>query len=162
MAQTKQGDKVAIHFTGKLDDGTVVDATQPEGDHACGCGGDHDHDHQHGPFELTIGSEEFYLPIEKALVGMEVGEKKTVVITPDEAFGDYDKENVFNVQRSDFPEDEITPELGLQLEVTGEDDENFVATIIKMTDEELTLDANHPLAGEELTYEFELVEILDK
>lgn len=166
MTQAKQGDKVAINFIGKLEDGTIIDSTYPDPEessecgsknHACndeGCCGDS------GPFELEIGAKEFYIPIEEALVGMAPGDKKTLVISPDDAFGDYDSENVFNVPRSEFPEDEITPELGLELEVDGEDDEVFMATIIKLSDEDITLDTNHPLAGEELTYEFELVEIL--
>lgn len=164
MAQAKQGDKVSINFIGKLDDGTIIDSTYPDPEHEC-CGSHDDKDHDHcghesGPFELELGAKEFYIPIEEALVGMAPGEKKTLVISPEDAFGDYNTENVFNVPLSEFPVDEITPEVGLELEVDGDDDESFLATIIKVGDEELTLDTNHPLAGEELTYEFELVEIL--
>lgn len=166
MTQAKQGDKVAINFIGKLDDGTIIDSTYPDPDDACDCeSGNHDCNdgeccQESGPFELIIGDEEFYIPIEKALIGMAPGEKKTLVITPDDAFGDYSAENVFSVPRSEFPEDEITPEVGLELEVDGDDDDVFMATIIKVNADEITLDTNHPLAGEELTYEFELVEIL--
>jgi peptidylprolyl isomerase len=109
--------------------------------------------------ELTIGEGDFYLPVEAALIGMQVGEKKSVVISPDDAFGDYNPENVFTIKRSEFADD-ITPEVGLGLEVTGEDDEIYMVTIIKVTDDEISLDTNHPLAGEELTYDIELVEIL--
>ncbi len=73
--------------------------------------------------------------------------------------GGFDSENVFTVQRSELP-DEITPEVGMGLEVTGEDDDLYMVTIIRVSDTEVVLDSNHPLAGEELTYEFELVEIL--
>lgn len=166
MTQAKPGDKVSINFIGKLDDGTIIDSTYPDPEESSECGNkDHSCDddsccHETGPFELVIGSKEFYIPIEEALVGMSAGEKKTLVISPDDAFGDYNAENVFNVPRADFPEDEITPKVGLELEVNGEDDEVFMATIIKISAEEITLDTNHPLAGEELTYEFELVEVL--
>ncbi|MCD6188039.1 MAG: FKBP-type peptidyl-prolyl cis-trans isomerase [Desulfuromusa sp.] len=151
MTQAKEASTVIINFTGKLDDGTIIDSTyaDPEED-SC---------HEDGPMKLTLGEEDFYIPVEAALVGMRVGEKKTVTITPDDAFGDYDPENVFNVKRSELPED-ITPEAGMGLEVTGEDDDLYMVTIVKVTDEEVSLDSNHPLAGEELTYEVELVEIL--
>lgn len=151
MTQAKEASTVIINFTGKLADGTIIDSTyaDPEED-SC---------QEYGPMELTLGEGDFYIPVEAALVGMCVGEKKTVTITPDDAFGDYDPENVFNVKRSELPED-ITPEVGMGLEVTGEDDDLYMVTIVKVTDEEVSLDTNHPLAGEELTYEFELVEIL--
>jgi len=157
MAQAKNGDKVTINFTGKTDDGSIIDTTYPDAEgHQCA---DDECGHEHGPFELTIGAEEFYVPIEKALIGMQPGEKKTVTICPDDAFGDYDPENVFQVPRSNFPED-IDPKVGMALEVTGEDDEDYMVTVVAVTDEAISLDTNHPLAGEELSYEFELVEIL--
>ena len=157
MAQAKEADKVTINFIGQLADGTIIDSTYPDPEkEACN---DDDCCHEHGPMELTIGEGDFYNPIEVALIGMSVGEKKTVIVTPDDAFGDYDPENVFSVKRSELPDD-ITPEVGLELEVTGEDDDLYMVTIVEVTDEEISLDTNHPLAGEDLTYEFELVEIL--
>ncbi len=157
MSQVKEGDKVTIHFIGKLEDETIIDTTHPDhGEDGCN---DDSCCHDHGPMELTVGSGDFYLPIESALVGMTAGEKKSVVIAPDDAFGEYNAENVFSINRSDFADD-ITPEIGLELEVTGEDDEVYLVTIVAMSDEEIRFDSNHPLAGEELTYEFELVEIL--
>ena len=157
MIQVKEADKVTINFVGKLEDGTVIDTTfaDPDKD-SCN---DDDCCHEHGPMELTIGEGDFYLPVEAALIGMQVDEKKSVVISPDDAFGDYNPENVFTIKRSEFADD-ITPEVGLGLEVTGEDDEIYMVTIIKVTDDEISLDTNHPLAGEELTYDIELVEIL--
>ena len=157
MAQAKEADKVTINFIGKLADGSIIDSTYPDpeedscSDDECG--------HEHGPMELTIGEGHFYTPIEAALIGMRVGEKKTVTVTPEDAFGDYDPENVFNVPRGDFPDD-ITPVVGQGLEVTGEDDEVYMVTVVEVTDEEISLDTNHPLAGEDLIYEFELLEIL--
>ena len=157
MKQAKEADKVTINFIGKLEDGTIIDTTYADADEeSCNddsCG------HEHGPMELIIGEGDFYTPIEEALVGMQVGEKKSVVVAPDDAFGDYDPENVFSIKRSDFADD-ITPEVGLELEVTGDDDELYMVTIVGVTDEEVDFDLNHPLAGEELTYDLELVEIL--
>ncbi|MCK4622529.1 MAG: peptidylprolyl isomerase [Desulfuromonadales bacterium] len=157
MIQAKKGDRVTIDFTGKLTDGSIIDTTYPdaEGHNCC----DNECGEERGPMELIIGDEEFYLPIEEALVGMAPGEKQTVTISQDNAFGDYDPENVFSVARSEFPDD-LTPTVGMALEVTGEDDEVYMVTVVKVTDDEVSLDTNHPLAGEELSYEFELVEIL--
>jgi len=157
MAQAKEADKVLINFIGKLADGSIIDSTYPahEGeacsDDAC-CG-------EHGPMELVIGEGDMYLPLEAALVGMQVGEKKRVEIGSDEAFGAYDAENVFSVSSSELPV-EITPEVGMPLEVVGDDDEAYMVTIIEVTDSEVRLDLNHPLAGKDLQYEVELVEIL--
>lgn len=159
MIQAKEADKVTINFIGKLTDGTVIDSTYPDPDEtAC-----HDDNccHEHGPMELTIGGGDFYTPIETALIGMQIGEKKRVVIAADDAFGDYDPDNVFSIPRSEFADD-ITPEVGLELEVSGDDDEIYMVTIVKVTDEEIEFDANHPLAGEELAYDIELVEILQE
>ncbi len=157
MTQAKKADRVTINFIGKLADGFIIDSTYPDPEKEAYQ--DDDCCSDHGPFELTIGEGNFYMPVETALVGMQVGEIKTITINPDDAFGDYDPESVFTVQRSELP-DEITPEVGLALEVTGDDDDLYMVTIVKVTDEEVSIDSNHPLAGEELTYEFELVEIL--
>lgn len=157
MAAAKQGDRVTINFVGRLQDGSLIDTTYPHAEDQA-CSDDHC-DHESGPFELVIGAEHFYVPVEEALIGMQPGDKKTVTISPDDAFGDYDPENVFSVPRDSFPE-EIEPTVGQGLEVTGEDDEVYMVTVVEVTEESVSLDTNHPLAGEELTYEFELVEIL--
>ncbi len=163
MAQAKKGDTVKINFTGKLEDGTVFDTTLkqddccgPEDDCTpddCGC--------EHGPMELVVGEENFFTQIDEALVGMSSGEKVTVTVTCEDAFGDYDEENVFSVDRSEFPED-LVPELEQTLEMASdeEDEDGMVVTVVDVTDETVTLDANHPLAGEDLTFEVELVEIV--
>ena len=109
--------------------------------------------------ELIIGEDEFFTQIEEALIGMAPGEKKSVLIPAEDAFGDYDEEKVFEINRSDIPDD-LYPEVGQELELTGEDDEVLEVSVVEVSDETVTLDANHPLAGEDLTYEIELVEIL--
>ena len=161
MAQAKKGDQVRIDFTGKLEDGTVIDTTLTTGeephqddcsDEGCGCS-------EAGPMALVIGEEDFFIPVEEALVGMSVGDKKTVVISAEDAFGEYDTEKVFPVERKLFPDD-VDPEVGQQFEIVGDDDEGMLVTVVEVDDENVSLDSNHPLAGEELIYEFELVEIL--
>ncbi|WP_303720542.1 peptidylprolyl isomerase [Malonomonas rubra] len=165
MAQAKKGDRVTINFIGKLEDGSIIDSTYPSAEEDCDCDEHAAHDcndsdccQDSGPFELVIGEESFYILIEEALIGMQPGEKKTVTISPDDAFGENDPENVFSVPRNEFP-DEIEPVVGMGLEVTGEDDDLYMVTVVEVTDEQISLDTNHPLAGETLHYEFELVEI---
>lgn len=165
MAQAKQGDRVRIDFTGTLDDGTVFDSTLDEvecadecdadehatGDCGCGC--------ESGPMELTIGEGELFPQIEEALVGMSPGEEKTVVIPAAEAFGEFDEEKVFTAPRSSFPDD-FDPQPGEELILTNEDGEEMGVAVVEVADQEVKLDANHPLAGEDLTYKLQLVEIL--
>jgi len=163
MATAKKGDKVIINYTGTLEDGSVFDTTIKEtgccdddadcgcDDDGCGC--------ETGPMELTIGAEDFFSQIEDALVGMAPGEKKTVTIPAEDAFGEYDEEEVFSISREQLTGD-IVPEVGMELELTGDDDEPVEVTVVEVTDETLTVDANHPLAGEDITYEIELLEIL--
>ena len=166
MAQAQKGDKVKIDYTGTLEDGTVFDSTLEgdecehdecdtdecdDGDCGCGC--------ESGPMELTIGSGEFFPQIEEALVGMAPGEKKSVTITAGDAFGDYDETKVFTVPRSDVPAD-LNPEIGDQLVLANDDDEEIGVTVTGISEDSITFDANHPLAGEDLTFQLELIEIL--
>lgn len=162
MAIAKKGDKVVINYTGTLEDGSVFDTTIKEtgccdDDADCGCDDD-DCGCESGPMELTIGAEDFFSQIEDALIGMAPGEKKTVTIPAVDAFGEYDEEEVFSISRDQLTGD-IVPEVGMELELTGDDDEPVEVTVVEVTDETLTVDANHPLAGEDITYEIELLEI---
>ncbi|GFO67618.1 peptidyl-prolyl cis-trans isomerase [Geomonas limicola] len=167
MATAKQGDKVRINYTGTLEDGSVFDSTlKEEGcceDDACGCHDDACEDDgcgcETGPMELTIGNEDFFPQVEEALVGMAPGEKKTVVIPAEDAFGEYDEDEVFAISRAQLTGD-IVPEVGMELELTGDDDEPVEVVVVEVTEETITVDANHPLAGEDITYEIELLEIL--
>jgi peptidylprolyl isomerase len=155
MATAKKGDKVKINYTGTLEDGSVFDSTSH--DHSC-C--EDDDCCASGPMELTIGEEDFFPLIEEALIGMAPGESKTVVILAEDAFGEYDEEEVFTISRDQLTGD-IVPEVGMDLELTGEEDDDPVeVTVVEVTEDSITVDANHPLAGEDITYTFELVEIL--
>lgn len=166
MATVKKGDKVRINYTGTLEDGSVFDSTiKEEGcceddcgcddagcdDEGCGC--------ESGPMELTIGEEDFFPQVEEALIGMAPGEKKTIVIPAEDAFGEYDEDEVFAISRAQLT-GEIVPEVGMELELTGDDDEPVEVVVVEVTEDTITVDANHPLAGEDITYEIELLEIL--
>src|SRR5689334_20550296 len=115
MAQAKEGDRVRVHYTGRLDDGTVFDSSECSDDD-CGCAS--------GPMEFTIGGGEVIPGFDKGVLGLEVGEAKTIHIPVDEAYGERIEEMVAEVPRGDLPA-EIKPEVGQQLEVTQEDGQVF-------------------------------------
>lgn len=156
MAQAKNGDTVKIHYTGTLEDGTIFDSTQESAEcesESCGCGS------EHGPREIVIGKGEFLSAIEEGLIGMSPGEKKQVIVPAEDAFGEYDEERVFSIPRSDLPED-LNPEVGDEIVLVNDEEEELGVLVVEVGEEEITFDANHPLAGEDLTFDFELVEIL--
>jgi FKBP-type peptidyl-prolyl cis-trans isomerase 2 len=140
-AQAKNGDTVQVNYTGKLADGTVVDSSVGR-----------------EPLEFTLGVGQVIPGFEKAVLGMKVGEKKTVTIPVDEAYGPHHDDLVAEVPREKLPED-ITPEVGQQLGVKRTDGGTSIVTIISVSDNAVTIDANHPLAGKDLTFEIELVKI---
>jgi len=162
MAQAQQGDRVRVHYTGRLDDGEIFDSSECD-DGGCGCEDDGCDDDgcgcESGPLEFTVGEGDVIPGFEAAVVGMSPGESKVVKIPVDEAYGPYQEELVGVVERSRLP-DGLIPEIGAQLEVTGQDGECFPALITDLTDTEVTLDANHPLAGRDLTFDIRLIEIL--
>lgn len=141
MTQAQQGDTVKVHYTGKLDDGTVFDSST-SGD----------------PLEFTIGSGSIIPGFEKAVVGMTPGDSKTEVIPVDDAYGPHREEMVLVVERAQMPAD-LEPEIGQQLQIQQPSGEAIPVVITDVSDSEVTLDANHPLAGEDLTFDIELVEI---
>jgi FKBP-type peptidyl-prolyl cis-trans isomerase 2 len=142
MAQAKEGDTVKVHYTGKLEDGTVFD-TSGEGT----------------PIEFTIGDGQIIPGFEKTVVGMEPGETKTARFPPEEAYGQRRDDMTLTVDREQFPE-EIKPEPGQQLQVQQPNGRAAVVIVSDVTESTVTLDANHPLAGQPLTFEIQLVEIV--
>ena len=142
MAQAKYGDTVKVHYTGRLDDGTVFD-TSANGD----------------PLQFTIGSGQIIPGFEQAVVGMNPGESKTVKIPAEDAYGQRREDLIIEVEKSQLPEG-LKPEVGLQLQSRQPDGRIVVLTIADMTESHVTLDANHPLAGKDLTFEIQLVEII--
>jgi len=148
MNKVKPGDRVSFTFVATLGDGTVFDSSDdPHGDD-CGCGGD-------GPLEFTIGAEEVFPALEQAVLGMQVGETRVVELTAEQAFGERDERGVVAVPRSEFPADfELREQM--MLELVGDDDEIHPAWVTEIAADFVTLDTNHPLAGEALRYELTL------
>jgi peptidylprolyl isomerase len=144
MAQAKEGDKVRVHYEGQLSDGTIFDSSLAR-----------------EPIEFTLGQDTVIPGFEQAVIGMEVGESKDVSIPPEDGFGEYSEDLVVNIEKSILPPD-INPELGMQLEVSSEDEEETprVFTIAEMAEDSITLDGNHPLAGKEIAFKITLLEIL--
>ena len=142
MAQVKKGDKVKVHYTGKLDNGTVFDSSKGR-----------------NPLEFTIGDGKIIPGFEEAVISMQPGESKTIKIEAEKAYGPYRKELVAEIEKSKFPEN-IKPVIGQQLQVKQENGQMIIVMIIGFSDTHVTLDANHPLAGRDLTFELELVEIV--
>ncbi len=141
MAQASAGDTVRVHYTGKLEDGTVFDSSRDR-----------------EPLEFTLESGQIIPGFEEAVEGMEEGEETTVEIPPEKAYGAHQEEAVMEFPATELPE-EMEPEVGMQLQLQGADGQAFPARIVEIGDETIVLDANHPLAGETLTFEIELVEI---
>lgn len=136
------GHTVKVHYTGKLENGTVFDSSKRK-----------------SPFEFKLGETSVIIGFEQAILGMQTGERKTVKISSDNAYGPYLPELVSTVKKSQFPV-HIKPELGQQLEIRQTDGPTILVTITDVTDDEVTLDANHPLAGKDLIFDIELVEVL--
>jgi peptidylprolyl isomerase len=140
-AQAKNGNTVQVNYTGKLADGAVFDTSVGR-----------------EPLEFTLGKGEIIPGFEKAVLGMKVGEKKTVTIPVNEAYGPRRDDLIFEIPREELRSG-VTPQVGMQLQQTGGDGSVIVATITKVSDTTITLDANPPLAGKDLTFEIELVKI---
>ncbi len=142
MAQAKAGDTVRVHYEGQLSDGTIFDSSL-----------------EREPIEFILGQDTVIPGFEQAVIGMEVGESKDVSIPPEEGFGDYSEDLVVNIEKTILPPD-INPELGMQLEVSSEEETPRVFTIADIAEDSITLDGNHPLAGAEIAFKIELLEIL--
>ncbi len=142
MVQAKAGDTVRVHYSGFLDDGTVFDSSLDR-----------------EPFEFTLGQGMVIPGFEDAVVGMDVGETKTVNIPSERAYGPYRDELLVSVERSQVPPN-IEPDLGMELQIRTPEGTVTNVTITEMDEESITLDANHPLAGKDLIFEIKLVEIV--
>lgn len=142
MTQASQGDTVNIHYTGKLEDGTVFDTSRSR-----------------HPLQFTIGKGQVIAGFEQAVIGMNLGESKTTTIPVEQAYGQRRQDRIVTVQRDQLPPD-LNPAVGQRLELTQMDDQTLLVTVTAMTDTTLTLDANHPLAGKDLTFDIELIKIV--
>ncbi|HHP7237009.1 FKBP-type peptidyl-prolyl cis-trans isomerase [Longibacter sp.] len=141
MAQAKKGDEVRVHYTGKLEDGTVFD-TSADGE----------------PLSFTIGENRVIPGFEQAVLGMEPGDSKTEEIEPDQAYGSHREDMVMELEKTQIP-DEVDPEVGQQLQLRLDNGQTVPVLITALGEETVEIDANHPLAGRTLTFEIELVDI---
>ena len=142
MSNAKSGDTVKIHYTGTLDDGSQFDSS---------AGRD--------PLEFEVGSGQVIPGFDKAVEGMAVGDSKSVRIEPDEAYGQRHEQLVQEVDRSLLPDD-LDPAEGMTLQSSSPDGQVMQFMVTAVADETITVDANHPLAGEALSFDIELVEIV--
>ncbi|WP_371037037.1 MULTISPECIES: peptidylprolyl isomerase [unclassified Rhodosalinus] len=141
MTEVKQGDTVRIHYTGRLADGSTFDSSEGR-----------------EPLEFTVGSGQIIPGLEAALPGMTVGDTKKVDIVADDAYGQHDPNARQSVPRGEIP-DNIPLDVGTQLQVQTPQGQVMPVTVAEVTDAEVVLDANHPLAGKDLSFDIELVEI---
>ncbi len=142
MAQAKSGDTVKVHYKGTLNDGTIFDSSEGR-----------------DPLEFKIGEGNLIPGVEEAVIGMAPEEVRTATIPPEKGYGDYQEEMVVAVEKTQFPEN-IDPTVGQQLELRQPDGQTVVVTVTDVAEDTVKLDANHPLAGKDLTFELQLVEIV--
>jgi peptidylprolyl isomerase len=143
MSKVKEGDNVSLHYTGTLDDGTVFDSSEG-----------------HEPLNFTVGSGQVIPGFENAVMSMDLGETKEFSVAPDQAYGDYHEELVKVVPSAAFPP-EIKPAIGMAFELELPEGESMPVRIIDIENDEVTLDANHLLAGEVLNFKVRVVSIND-
>jgi FKBP-type peptidyl-prolyl cis-trans isomerase 2 len=134
-AIAKTGDTVRVHYTGKLADGTVFDTSVGS-----------------EPLEFTLGQGKVVPGFEEAVIGMQVGESKEVTIPVDEAYGPRNDDLIFEVEKDELPAD-IDPEIGMQLQMNQGSGSIAIVTIIEVSETKVKIDANHPLAGQDLAFE---------
>lgn len=141
--QAKTGDVVRVHYTGRLTDGTLFDSSEGR-----------------DPLEFTIGAGQMIKGFDTGVLGMEVGEKKTLQIAPTEAYGERDEEAIIEFPSANIPED-MQLEPGMQLTLRNQFGQPIPVVVLEVKEEIVVMDANHSLAGKDLVFDVELVEIVD-
>lgn len=141
MVQAKVGDKVLVHYEGSFDDGTVFDSSADQ-----------------EPLEIVLGQGMVIPGFEAAIIGMNEGEKCRVTLEPEQGYGPHRDDLIKVIDRTDLPED-IQPEVGLLLRAYTQDGEEVNVTVVEVDDDTVTLDANHPLAGKNISFEIQLVQV---
>ena len=145
MSIIQNGNTIGVHYIGTLEDGTVFDSSRNRGN----------------PLVFKVGSSQVIKGFDKAVVGMKLGETKNITIKPSQAYGD-SKPNLFKkVPKTTFPDDFVLKE-GVMVEMVSQSGKPMPATITSFTDENVTLDFNHPLSGKVLNFEIEVVENVDE
>ena len=142
MAEATSGDTVRIHYSGKLQDGTLFDSSEGR-----------------DPLEFKIGENTIIPKLETSIIGMVAGDKATIDVVAAEAYGPRMDDAVQTVERSMIP-DEVDLTIGGQLQATAPDGKQLILTVVEVNDATVTLDGNHPLAGHDLTFHIELIEIV--
>ena len=138
----KEGDTIKLQYTGRLENGQVFDTTEKD-----------------KPLEVTLGQKTLIPGLEEALIGMKVGESKTVTIPAEKAYGPHRAELVVEVPREDLPKD-MNPKVGQPMIIRGEEEKGgFLVTITAVGEKAITVDANLPLAGKDLTFDIKVLEI---
>ncbi|GAL68897.1 FKBP-type peptidyl-prolyl cis-trans isomerase [Jejuia pallidilutea] len=141
MSKVKENDTVKVHYTGKLSNGQVFDSSL-----------------EREPLEITLGKGMLIPGFEKGIIAMEVNEKKTINIPVEEAYGEVNKELFYDVKKEQLPPD-MTPEVGMGLASKDENGREIQFRVAEVKEDHIVVDANHPLAGHELIFDLELVEI---
>jgi peptidylprolyl isomerase len=141
MTQAKQGDTVKVHYTGRFKDGTVFDSSR---------GGD--------PLEFQLGAGHVIPGFDAGVTGMNIGDKREVEIPAEQAYGPYHAELAGEIERDRLPPD-ITPEVGMVLQMMHPSGMPFNVQVVGVEDDKIKLDANHPMAGKDLIFDLELVEV---
>jgi FKBP-type peptidyl-prolyl cis-trans isomerase SlpA len=141
MSQVKENNTVKVHYVGKLSDGQVFDTSEGK-----------------EPLEFTLGQGKLIAGFEKGLIDMELNEKKTIIISKEEAYGESREDLIQEVDKSQLPED-ITPEVGMGLVSKSADGNEMNLLIVEVKEATIVIDGNHPLAGKELTFDLEVIGI---
>ena len=144
MQQVKDGDTVKVHYHGKLRSGETFDSSEGR-----------------EPLEFTVGSGQVIKGFDDGVRGMNVGDKRTVEIVSGDAYGEKEEDRVIEFPKTQFPPD-MKPEVGMQLMMNDGEGQQLPVVITEVKEETVTLDANHPLAGQDLIFDIELVEMAPK
>ena len=142
MCKVKQGSKIKVHYTGQLEDGTEFDSSR-----------------NRDPLEFEVGSGQIMPGVDKGVVDMKVGETRKLTIEPENAYGPVREDLVGQVDKSAFPDD-INPQIGQQLQMERSDGDPIQVVVTAIEGDKVTLDANHPMAGQTLVFDVEVTEIL--
>lgn len=143
MNKVKKGDTIKVHYTGSLSDGNVFDTSAGN-----------------EPLEFTVGDQMVIFGFDNGVLDMQIGEQKRLEIPALEAYGEYNKDYLFEVPKEHFPEDMQDLTIGMQLQMVTEEGMQVPVEVVELKENIVVLDANHPLAGKDLIFDIELIEIV--